>query len=333
MLNRVKKYIKISLLGALFLTLSPVVSHAQYYYSNTILYVTTQNAANVTSSGVTLNGVVNGVTQYNNLNLKTWFEYGINPNFGYTTLQNSGYIGFSANVANLSPDTTYYFRAVAQTTQGMFYGNVNSFRTLRTNFAAFTDAYYNGYDTYNYDNSPVNPSVITNLATGIGTRSARLNSLIINSQSDPATTWFEWGIMPTLGDITPMISLGTLASAKHVNTITGLKPNTTYFFRAVVQNSATRIAGATLSFTTERVAIAPAVVEKEEPVTNTSTLEPAPLDLGANAIGSDSFFPVSLLGWLLLIILILILIILSKHAHSKFSTVQIEEAHAPVEHH
>ncbi len=325
MLNKIIKLSKIILTGAIIFAVSPVFSYAQYYYDNSNyspLTVTTTNATNITSSSVTLNGLVNGNNLYNTYNLNTWFEYGTNTNFGYSTIQsnsNSGYANYSSNVSNLNSNTVYYFRAVAQNPQGVVYGSANSFKT---NFSSVIN-------TNTENNNFLNPNVTTNPATSVLSRSVKLNSFIINSINNPLTTWFEWGTIPTLGNMTPMVALGTLPSAKHINTITELAPATTYYFRAVVQNSFSRINGATLSFTTDNaVSQSNAVntVEKtedstaktnkdKENITNASILESVGSALGANLIGAGSFFPVNIFGWLLLIILILVLITLSQYLY------------------
>ncbi len=108
---------------------------------NNQLYVTTFNATNVTTTSATLNGLISNTTtgsygnNYNSGYTTAWFTYGTNTNFGYTTTQtsyNSGSSNYSAFVSNLSPNTTYYFRAVAQNSQGIVYGNTLSFTTGTT---------------------------------------------------------------------------------------------------------------------------------------------------------------------------------------------------------
>ena len=307
-------------MGAMVFTFYPVLGYAQYYYNNynynyNPLTVTTSNATSVTGKGAIFNGLVNGNNLYATYNLSTWFEYGTSTNFGYSTAQinsNSGYANFSAKVEGLSSNTVYYFRAIAQNPQGVIYGGINSFRTSLANVI----------NTSAGNNSLSNFSVITNPATAIASRSAKLNSLITNPINDPSTTWFEWGIIPNLGNATPRISTGYLSSAKHINTITGLTPGTTYYFRAVVENSSLRVNGTTLSFTTSRGSTTQNAAgnnTNSSNVTNTSVLQPEGSALAANVLGSGSFFPASILGWLLLIILILVLILISKHLYAKFS--------------
>ncbi len=314
MLNKIIKLFQIILVGTTLFASSPLISNAQYYnyYNYAPLNITTTNATNIADSSVVLNGLVNGTNLYNTYNVSTWFEYGTSTSFGYSTLHinsNSGYANFSANVGNLSPNTIYYFRAIGQNAQGVVYGSTNSFRT---NFGFATNV--NG----NNDVYPVTPTIITNSATSVSSRSAKINSFIINDPNSPSTTWFEWGTTPNLNNTTPLVSLGSLSSANHINTITGLAPGTTYYFRAVLQNSSSRINGNTLSFITHNATPTSLSSTTEETtnsttITNTSVLEPAGSALGANIFGSGAFFPVSILGWLLLIILILVLILFVKH--------------------
>jgi len=320
MSNKITKLFGITLLGTVLFACSPSLGYAQYYYNNynyTPINITTASATNITSSSALLNGLVNGSNLYSTYNVETWFEYGTSTNFGYSTVHNnsnSGYASFSATVGSLSPNTIYYFRVVGQNPQGIVYGNTNSFRTN------FGDTINTG-DGTNVDNTyALNPTVATDEATSVGSRSAKLIALVTNSPSNPASTWFEWGTTPDLGNTTPIISLGTLSSARHINTITGLAPSTSYYFRAVIQNSTSKINGLTLSFTTNRV-VSPSAgtVENTSSVTNTSSLEPIESALGANVIGSGSFFPVNVFGWLILIVLILVLILLGKHLHRDLS--------------
>ncbi len=97
--------------------------------NNQYLSVNTNSATNVTTNGALLNGYVTGV---NNSSVTTWFQWGTSySNLFNTTNQNYNYgnNNFSSNIFNLSPNTTYYFRAVAQGNSGTVYGNVLSFTT------------------------------------------------------------------------------------------------------------------------------------------------------------------------------------------------------------
>ena len=101
------------------------VNNQQIYTQSSI---TTNNATNITTSSATLNGTVGGNSFYST----AWFEYGTNTNLGYTTSQNSYnsvFSNYSSPISGLLPNTIYYFRAVAQSSQGIIYGNILSFNT------------------------------------------------------------------------------------------------------------------------------------------------------------------------------------------------------------
>ncbi|MBI3305709.1 hypothetical protein HYZ82_01075 [Candidatus Nomurabacteria bacterium] len=301
---------------------TPLVSSAQYYYNyppaGNPLYVTTNNATFVTPNIATLNGTVSGNTS----NLSTWFEYGTTPSFGASTSRfnyNYSNTNMSATVGSLSPATIYYFRAVAQNTWGVVYGNTNSFRTdFGGGYVAPTDT-YNPYNVqYTSQNTqPAALTAITSTATFIGTRSVELNALILNTPANPSNTWFEWGTNYNLSNQTPIVSVGTLPQIKHISTITELAPGTTYYFRAVaINNTGIRSNGAILSFRTKNVAAAPA----PEPATPKDTIEEAkiqPGNLSASAIGSGNFLPDNALEWVILAILIAILVILARNLYVK----------------
>ncbi len=327
--------------------------------------------------------------------------------------------------------------------------------------------YYNNYGNYNdYDTRSVTVVVrnqnqtansltaTTTGATQISNTSAQLNSLIANSGNDSVNSWFEWGRTVNLGNKTATTAVGALPSVIHADTLSGLSPGTTYYFRAIAENSLWRNIGSVLSFTTSgqqntvvfrevapKKTVSPtslvlmtSSVDRNQPIVptldntrphpgdeinyavnyqnigtgaitnlilqialpqevnyvfsngsnpnifgntlvfNLGTLKansqsavttrvrvldyvaagtilnfPATLSyvdpsgqpksvsanvsaqvwnapagenitasLGANVIGSNSFFPINILGWLLLIILILVLILLSRHLYSKF---------------
>ena len=93
-------------------------------------------------------------------------------------------------------------------------------------------------------------TAITNGATQVTGTSAQLNSLITNSSNIPATTHFEWGRTTNLGNRTSSTNMGMIPSVSNYDTITGLSRGTTYYFRAVAENSSSRSTGNILSFRT-----------------------------------------------------------------------------------
>ena len=90
--------------------------------------VTTRSATNVGAGSATLNGRVDG----NGSSVRAWFEYGTNTNFGYLTSKSSygsRSTDYNKNISGLTPNTTYYFRAVAENSRDTVYGNIFYFNT------------------------------------------------------------------------------------------------------------------------------------------------------------------------------------------------------------
>ena len=303
----------------LFVSL-PFVARAQYApYQNPS--ASTINATNITPTNVTFNGYANT----GGLPGNAWFEYGTDVNFGNsTTLDafnwNSGYGGnYSTNISGLTANTTYYFRAVAQNSAGRVYGNVVSFTT---------DFSTDGNNNLN------SPTAITTSGAALADNTAQMNALILTGNTSQANSWFEWGTTPSLGNQTVSIPLSGAPAIRHTNTITGLSPGTTYYFRAVAQNSYGQNAGAILSLTTSGNASAQNSsgqnsTNRTNSLNKTTSVDTTTINknanensavsaLGANVAGAGSFLPANLLGWLILLILVFILLLLGKRALGKF---------------
>jgi uncharacterized repeat protein (TIGR01451 family) len=113
----------------------------------------------------------------------------------------------------------------------------------------YAPVYTPTYPVYPVQNNTL--TVVTTDATQVLNTSAQLNSLIGSSgTSSSANAWFEWGTTIDLGNITNTAAVGSLPSVIHRDTLTGLNPGTTYYFRAVAQNSYLKTTGSILSFTT-----------------------------------------------------------------------------------
>ena len=91
--------------------------------------VVTGAASSITSNSASISGYVTGTGI-----IQQGIVYGTNAN---PTVQNSfaidagdGTGAFSANISQLSPNTTYYFRSFARRNSGVTYGNISSFSTL-----------------------------------------------------------------------------------------------------------------------------------------------------------------------------------------------------------
>lgn len=106
--------------------------------SNTIF---THNAA-------TLVGQINDVG--GDRNITAWFEWGETQSLGKSTSKQFLRVDnvpfrFCSSIANLTPCTTYYYRAVAQNSGGTSFGDILSFTTLCVN--PRVDLKANGSDT------------------------------------------------------------------------------------------------------------------------------------------------------------------------------------------
>lgn len=201
--------------------------------------VSTQTATNIGSDYAVLNGYVdpNGTTD-----TTRWFEWGSNSSSmnNQTPRYNQGSTAgsFSASLSGLSQNTTYSFRAVAQNAQGTIYGNIVSF-TLGNS------CYNNGW----YGNCGTGTLTVNTRNADTSGTFASLNGYADPNGSGEAVHWFEWGTNSSLGQTTPFVSQGSLASSFSTS-ITGLYPNTTYYYRAAARSSAGTVYGSVLSFTT-----------------------------------------------------------------------------------
>jgi hypothetical protein len=162
----------------------------------------------------------------NGTNTSGWFEWGTSYSLGNTTSvtnYGTGSTSFNSSVYNLNSNTTYYYRAVAQSSYGTVYGSTISFTT--------------GGQIYNPVVSGTAPTVSTLLATEITGSTALLNGLVFASNSQNSNAWYEWGTTVNLGNKTQSIAVGSLPTVKHSDYITGLVSGQIYYYRIVAQNS------------------------------------------------------------------------------------------------
>ncbi|MFZ2205190.1 MAG: IPT/TIG domain-containing protein [Minisyncoccia bacterium] len=200
-----------------------------YYYS--YVSVTTQNAGNISSNSVVLNGSINP----NGYTATSWFEYGTSntlANFSETSHISQGsansYSALAQSITNLAPNTTYYFRAAANNSYGTRQGNIFSFTT-----------------------GALNGVVTTVQATSQTSTSARLNGIFVNQSNYSAQGYFEYGTTASLGSTTTTQDLGTSPSVNFSNTVNNFTSGTIYYFRAVVLNNNSVYKGKILVFQTK----------------------------------------------------------------------------------
>ena len=202
--------------------------------------VTTKSATSINDNDAVLNGLVDG----NGLSTRAWFEYGTSRNNLDEETSRLSYGSSSTNynerISGLDEDTIYYFRAVAENSEGIVYGSTLSFRTDNGN-----------------DNNNDGPDVTTKNATNVDSNSATLNGRV-DGNGLSTRAWFEYGTSRSLGYSTSRTSYGS-GSNNYDKEISGLMPNTTYYFRAVAENSEDTAYGSILSFYTSSNFIIPPV--------------------------------------------------------------------------
>lgn len=196
--------------------------------------VNTNAANNIGTTYATLNGLVNS---NGSTNISAWFEWGINSNYGNQTPKNfygnTSSTNFNYALGGLQPNTTYYFRAAAQSNNGQIvYGSQMAFTT-----------------TGNIIDTGTLPNVTTYSASEIGANYATLNGYV-NPNGYATTRWFEWSTTNAfLSNSTVVISQGT-QPGNISQYLPNLSPNTIYYFRAAARNNYGTVYGNVLSFVT-----------------------------------------------------------------------------------
>ncbi|MFC4034100.1 Ig domain-containing protein [Streptomyces polygonati] len=104
---------------------------------------------------------------------------------------------------------------------------------------------------------PVCANGVSSPATGITATGATLTGVVVPSGAD-TTYAFEYGTTTALGSSTPAQDFGTGTQPGLVQTtLSGLAPNTRYYFRITTSSAVTTTQGQTLSFTTATPAVTP----------------------------------------------------------------------------
>ena len=177
---------------------------------------TTTAASFVTARTASLNGTVNP----NGVATTIRFEYGVQPNVLPNTTapqdvgSTSGNVDKWASIADLTPDTTYFFRIVATSGSDVISGSVQSFTTLS-----------------------VKPLIISYGASSVTSTGATLNATV-NANGAAANAWFEYGTSEnydnwTVAQDIPLSGGDTTIST----TLSGLATGQIYHFRVGAWNT------------------------------------------------------------------------------------------------
>lgn len=202
---------------------------------------TSNSASSLSSTGATLNGSVVGNGDSEGSDTTVIFQYSLNSDMSSPTevnpTTNAVIAGGDKNSSSVSipltglqTGSTYYFLVKATNNYGSNYGSILNF-TLKGA-----------------------PSVSTQSASSITSTAADLNG-IVNANGDATTSIiFNWGT--SAGSLTNTISVTPTTVSGNLNTsvlgrLTGLAPNTTYYYKLSATNSiGTTQSTPTTSFTT-----------------------------------------------------------------------------------
>lgn len=179
-----------------------------------------------------------------------WFEWGTSQSYltnqTIKTNQGNSVQDFSQTISSLAPNTTYYYRAVAQNSYGTSYGTVLSFSS-----SSYGTSYGSTGAPSSFTDSPI---VVTNLPERISDTSMKLSGTVLPRGYVSTSGWFDWGTTPALGNKTQSTNLGSALSIDFSDTLYGLTPNTLYYYQAVGQNQNGIGRGSVLTFKTNKTA-------------------------------------------------------------------------------
>jgi len=287
--------------------------------------------------------ILNGSINPNGTATSGWFEYGTDVNMNYANKTPSVYMGssygenpISQTISLLSPNTVYYYRAVASNgivSKGATLSFATTATTVQNTVATTNYTYTNPAPVYTntYSNTPVytNTSVNNNIGSGVSisnvsSNGAILNAILTNPNRENAQGYFEYGMTKSFGSTTELNNLGNDYTSNFSGTLSGLNPNTTYYFRAVAILNGKTIKGGARSFQTFNSTVsavnnyqapqAPSVTTNQEQlIGNQTNLNSNPTlnsnsVLSANAVVGVNFLPDNIFGWLLLILVILLIV-------------------------
>ena len=200
--------------------------------------VTTYSATEINSDSATLNGYVDT----NDTSTWRWFEWGTSrSSLSHETDKSSKSTSsrnFEQSIDNLNPNTTYYFRAVAENNNDIDYGNILSFRTE------------SDYEDNVCNYGTCTPTAITIMVSNVGQSSARLNGLGLVNNDVYTTGYFEYGTTQALGSTTNNKNIGSTQSNPFYESLFNLVSGRIYYYRAVVINQYGTSRGDIVSFRT-----------------------------------------------------------------------------------
>lgn len=215
------------------------------------LNVTTGEATTITSNSAMLNGTINPGGSA----AAAWFDWGTTTALGSRTeVQTFGDVtetrALTQTLRNLQPRTTYYFRATGYRpgAGASSLGEVRRFTTAAGDTPTATTL-----------------SVATLEQSSVTSTSVELRG-VANPGGTSTSAWFEWGMTREFTNQTTRQNIGNgTAASNFAQSLRELRPNTTYYFRAVGQREGgTATRGELRTFTTTGDAPAAAAVYTNE---------------------------------------------------------------------
>jgi len=205
--------------------------------------VSTDSATSVDEDSARLNGEVEGDD-----NVEVWFAFSridstpsCNASSQEVSVSGSYDDGddFAKTVTGLSANTEYFFRACAEDNDGsVVSGSIRSFIT-------------DDGDDNTITTTSDEPRTVTNVASTIGTTSARLNSIVLGD--DDAVCYFQYGRTTSFGLTSPRTAVDLDQTSNCSSFRSGLASNSTYYYRAVIEQDGNTYYGSTRTFRTNAV--------------------------------------------------------------------------------
>ena len=205
-------------------------------------------------------------------NASVWFEYGKNGRFEESSNKRKimGTQDFVSRIYSLDPGVLYSYRAVGrkQNSNVIKYGDTKTFIIDSDGSGSFVSSSNSStQQTDNYSEQTSEQCVVCCQCEQTSESSVMSTASLgkkVETTNTTATlygvvltgcvltrSWFEWGTTISLGRVTPAKKLGSNSRVETKETIYGLSPGTTYYYRNVAVTSAGVNRSAIVSFTTQ----------------------------------------------------------------------------------
>lgn len=194
--------------------------------------VSSPTAVTDSETGVLMNqATIHGhITDDGGLTVTAWFEYGLTEDCTSTSTTTTGVsenVDVYLDLTDLTADTLYYYKFVAQNTEGTDEGDVENFTT----------------------DAPDAPVVTTLEAVSIGSTTVTLRGFIASDGGDSCEVRFQYGEDTDYGTDTTWVD-GYYSNNYYSLAITGLDPATEYHFRFQAKNDTDTTSGNDVDFET-----------------------------------------------------------------------------------